>query len=110
MKRRSLRGHQGCAYISYLLFETMDTIIEFDYEITCEDIPASYDEPASSMEYEVKFTGMYEDTPNAKYHPKKYLDVPLWLEALLNDFLQESNSVYDAICSNLEGYDDDCDL
>ncbi len=97
------RGHQGCAFVCHTLFETLDIVIEFDYEITCDAIPQSWDEPASGMEYEVTYTGIYEDKPGmSKHAPKDYLEVPLWLEKVLQEYLEESDSVYDAIARDLE--------
>ena len=96
------RGRQGCSEICVNLLG-MDIVIEFDYEITCDAIPQSWDEPASGMEYEVTYTGVYEDKPGInKHQPKNYLDVPPWLETVFQEYLENSDRTYDEIVSDLE--------
>ena len=97
------RGRQGCGDVCVTLLETIDLVIEFDYEITCDAIPQSYDEPASGMEYEVTYTGVYEDKPGlSKHAPKNYLEVPPWLETVFQEYLEESDKTYDEIVRDLE--------
>ena len=96
------RGRQGCSEICVNLLG-MDIVIEFDYEITCDAIPQSYDEPASGMEYEVTYTGVYRDEAGwSKNQPKQYLDVPPWLETVFQEYLENSDRTYDEIVSDLE--------
>lgn len=99
------RGKQGCSFVCARMLDSIDLVIEFDYEITCDAIPQSWDEPASDMEYEVTFTGVYEDTPEANNNniPKKYLDTPPWLERAFQDYLEENmEDVYHQIAKDLE--------
>ena len=81
-------GRQGSANIFVTMLNSIDMVVEFDYTITCDAIAQSYDEPASPMEYEVVFTGLYEDAPNIKHRPKNYLDTPMWLVDILQEYLE----------------------
>ena len=103
MKGRRMRGSVGSATVCTNLLG-MDVVIEFDYEITCEAIPQSYDEPSSPMEYETFFTGLYEDKPGIEHKPKDYLETPAWLVTLLDEYLSESDRVYDEIVKDISEY------
>ena len=97
------RGTQGSTFICTNLLG-MDVVIEFDYEITCDAIPWSYDEPSSPIEWETTFTGMYEDKPGLEHKPKYYLEVPKWMEILLEEFIVEHDDTRSAILKDLEEY------
>jgi hypothetical protein len=70
-------------------------VVEYDYTVHSRGYPASRDEPASAMEYEVKVTALYADEPN-----KPSLEIPAWLGALIQKNLEESDSVYDEIAED----------
>ena len=69
-------------------------VAEFDYRITSKAYPASRDEPASPLEYEITLVSLRPDLPNKDAKP---VDVPNWLAAVIAENLQESYDVCDAI-------------
>lgn len=99
--RRKYLGHEGNTSINASLFD-VDMVIEFDYKITCDAIPSSHDEPASGMEYEVSFTGLYEDDLKKRFSLKEYLDTPKWLVDILQEYLENCEDVYYAIEQDME--------
>lgn len=81
-----------------------DMVIYFDYKITHYGCPAkTYGPPencypAEPMEYEVTFSGIIEDVPNFKNKiPPNYLDTPSWLVNIIEEYLNNSNEVYEII-------------
>ena len=70
-------------------------VAEFDYRITSKAYPASRDEPASHLQYEITLVSLRPDLPSKDAPP---VDVPNWLAAIIVENLQES---YD-ICDDIE--------
>ena len=72
-------------------------ICEYDYTVHSRAYPATYDEPASGMEYEIKIGALYADLPGGD---APSLEIPNWLGALIQTNLENSDSVYDDIAED----------
>ena len=72
-------------------------MVEYDYTIHSRAYPATCDEPASGMEYEVKIVSLYA-RPSRRRRPS--LEIPAWLGALIQTNLEDSDSVYDDIAED----------
>ena len=81
-------------------------VVEYDYTVHSRAYPATRDEPAWAMEYEVKIVSLYADLPGGD---APSLEIPAWLGALIQKNLEESDSVYDDIAEDehYAGADDD---
>ena len=85
-----------------------DMVIDFDYEIIYEGCeaklygPPENCYPAEPMEYDLTFVGISYDAPNSQH-----LEVPDWLKETIEEYLAESDDVYERIQSEAAEEDEE---
>ena len=86
-----------------------DFLIGFDYRITSNGAPATRDDPAEGMEYEIDPESITIRKDGADTVHAQPLELPAWLAVTLAEWIYEDSdgSVYDAISCADDGPDPD---